>query len=351
MTSDSEPEIVKKEIKTEPVVDIIDSEDESSKIREKLFSTTSVKEKCEFCNKNFKNLLTLRYHQLHCDVTTKSTSNANKNPVEKSILQIKKTSESPADKILKKLSEKVLKTEDKQGQSLSSKPKVKECGVKVKKISKGDMKKFEGDIEKKELPTASTKLKEKVKKQTFIKPVKTDTKKKPGKIKSSSKSSVGPGSRVRCHQCGKTFATGPALEYHKITFHVAEEESKLFSASLYNEQMNFDKTVLKMNEQEANTVLMDTGKSPKSVARNPSLDVEKKQEKKAPEPSKQEKKKNLTPKVNIKKVEAKKVLVKKKESQKVKPPPKVKSVSEPVSVKSSSGYCICTKPERDDMLG
>ena len=86
VTSDSEPEIVKKEIKTEPVVDIVDSEDESSKIRERLFTTTSVKEKCENCNKNFKNLLTLRYHQLHCDVSNKMTSSASKNSVEKSIL-------------------------------------------------------------------------------------------------------------------------------------------------------------------------------------------------------------------------------------------------------------------------
>merc|ERR550539_1937131 len=160
VTSDSEPEIVKKEIKTEPVVDIVDSEDESSKIREKLFSTTSGKEKCEKCNKNFKNLLTLRYHQLHCDVSSKSTSSTNKNSVEKNILQIKKSSESPADKILKKLSEKVLKPDTKPALTRDNKPKVKQCGVKVKKISKGEMKKFEEDIEKKAKPTPP-KVKEK----------------------------------------------------------------------------------------------------------------------------------------------------------------------------------------------
>ena len=352
VTSDSEPEIVKKEIKTEPVVDIVDSEDESSKIRERLFSTTNVKEKCEKCNKNFKNLLTLRYHQLHCDVSSKSTSSTSKNSVEKNILQIKKSSESPADKILKKLSEKVLKPDTKSAQTQVSKPKVKQCGVKVKKISKGEMKKFEDDIEKKAKPTPP-RMKEKPNSSKVRKPtvkasttsVKNLKQKKPvaAKTVSSPGTGVGGGTRVRCDQCGKKYADSLALEYHKITFHVGEEETKLFSTSLYNEQMNFDQTVLKLNEQEATTLISDSAKSPKPDKRKPSIEAEKKPGKSGREASKQEKKKVPIKKVNTEKVKSKKVLEKAME--------KAKPKTEALVGKLSSGYCICDKPEREDMLG
>ena len=353
VTSDSEPEIVKKEIKTEPVVDIVDSEDESSKIRERLFSTTSVKEKCENCSKNFKNLLTLRYHQLHCDASTKITSNASKNSVEKSILQIKKTSESPADKILKKLSEKVEKSETKSAQSQPNKPRVKACGVQVKKISKGMMKTFEADIDKKvkaapppkaKIKSAELKIKKQTQRQTSLKPVKSPAKKK-------LENSPG-GCRVRCEDCGKTFAGEMALQYHKITFHVGEEETKLFSTSLYNEQMNFDKTVLKLNEHDAAYVISDSAKSPKLVKRKLSIEAENKPGKSDREASKQEKKKLPIAKVNNEKMKPKKVLEKNKETTATaKSFPKAKPKVEKLVSQPSSGYCICDKPEREDMLG
>jgi len=361
VTSDSEPEIVKKEIKTEPVVDIADSEDESSKIRERLFSTTNVKEKCDRCHKNFKNLLTLRYHQLHCDVSSKSTSSTNKNSVEKNILQIKKSSESPADKILKKLSEKVLKTDKKSVQTEESKPKVKQCGVKVKKISKGEMKKFEDDIEKKANPTPP-KMKEKPNSSKLKKPavksssisVKNLNKKKPTAAKkvASPGGGEGGGTRVRCDQCGKKYADSLALEYHKITFHVGEEETKLFSTSLYNEQMNFDKTVLKLNEHDAAYVISDSAKSPKLVKRKLSIEAENKPGKSDREASKQEKKKLPIAKVNDEKMKPKKVLEKNKETTATaKSFPKAKPKVEKLVSQPSSGYCICDKPEREDMLG
>ena len=103
VTSDSEPEIVKKEEKPEIKIEILDSEDESTKMRESLLSTKNSKVKCEGCNKTFKNTLVLNYHQLHCEIP--QTSKSAFNLVEKSILSSKKSSESPADKILKKLTE------------------------------------------------------------------------------------------------------------------------------------------------------------------------------------------------------------------------------------------------------
>ena len=56
------------------------------------------------------------------------------------------------------------------------------------------------------------------------------------------------GSKVKCPECGKKYSDSMALEYHKITFHVTDTESKLFSASLYSEQMNFDKNFLKISD-------------------------------------------------------------------------------------------------------
>ena len=114
VTSDSEPEIVKKEtIKTEIIEEKNNefdrNENLSNKIREKLLSTKSEKVKCENCNKSLKNSVILQYHQLHCINTKKSVSSSPNHLVEKKIISSKKSnlSESPVDMILKKLSEKV----------------------------------------------------------------------------------------------------------------------------------------------------------------------------------------------------------------------------------------------------
>eukprot|EP00092_Neocalanus_flemingeri_P014807 GFUD01015981.1.p1 GENE.GFUD01015981.1~~GFUD01015981.1.p1 ORF type:complete len:1877 (+),score=582.30 GFUD01015981.1:47-5677(+) len=114
VTSDSEPEIVKKEtVKTEMIEEKISESDGnetlSNKIREKLLSTKSEKVKCENCNKSLKNSVILQYHQLHCIVPKKSLSSSPNHLVEKKIISSKKSnlSESPVDMILKKLSEKV----------------------------------------------------------------------------------------------------------------------------------------------------------------------------------------------------------------------------------------------------
>jgi len=114
VTSDSEPEIVKKEtIKTEEIDEKNKESDEnealSNRIREKLLATKSEKVKCEICRKTFKNSVILQYHQLHCVVQKNSVSYSQNNLVEKKIISSKKSnfSESPVDKILKKLSEKV----------------------------------------------------------------------------------------------------------------------------------------------------------------------------------------------------------------------------------------------------
>lgn len=150
---------------------------------------------------------------------------------------------------------------------------------------------------------------------------------------------------MRCEQCGKKYVDGLALEYHKITFHVGEEETKLFSTSLYNEQMNFDKNVLKLNEQEATSVISDSAKSPKPHKRKPSIEAEMKPGKK------QEKKKHPTAKVNTEKMKSKKILDKAREiTTTAKSVPKAKPIPEKFVSKPSSGYCICDKPEREDML-
>ena len=115
VTSDSEPEIVKKDmIKIED-----DSEEKSaalaehdllsSKIREKLLSNKSEKVKCENCNKSLKNSIILQYHQLHCSPVPKSKvpTSPSLSAVEKKIIDSKKSTASPVDMILKKLTEKV----------------------------------------------------------------------------------------------------------------------------------------------------------------------------------------------------------------------------------------------------
>ena len=114
VTSDSEPEIVKKETTKNEIVEIKDNdnyenESLSNKIREKLLATKSEKVKCENCNKTFKNSVILQYHQLHCIMPKKSLSSSPNHLVEKKIIISKKSSisESPVDMILKKLSEKV----------------------------------------------------------------------------------------------------------------------------------------------------------------------------------------------------------------------------------------------------
>ena len=63
----------------------------------------------KYCNKTFKNNLVLNYHRLHCEFA--QTSKSALNFVEKSILSSKSSSESPADKILKKLTETAKTTE------------------------------------------------------------------------------------------------------------------------------------------------------------------------------------------------------------------------------------------------
>merc|ERR1712024_275451 len=80
----------------------------------------------------------------------------------------------------------------------------------------------------------------------LAKTVKLPPKKSPAKKQVSPASSKG--SKVKCPECGKKYSDSMALEYHKITFHVADTETKLFSASLYSEQMNFDKNFLKISD-------------------------------------------------------------------------------------------------------
>ena len=317
VTSDSEPEIVKKEIKTEPVVDIADSEDETTKTREKLFSTAATREKCENCNKSFKNLFVLKYHQLHCDIS-KSASNNSKTSIEKNILQIKKSSESPADKILKKLSEKVqssapevkqhavkddmketktvteskkdnksvsenkneIKTaaetkkenlivdeinKDNKNTVESKKEECKAChlliestklkmhiqeshnrkiSIRIKKISKVTLNKFKEDLKMNDMKVVKDEPTQKSQKKSVSHSKKPSTQMK----KTQSKGKQG---KPTCPECGKKYFDLMALEYHKITFHVEEKETKLFSESIYNEQMNFDKNFLKMTESES----------------------------------------------------------------------------------------------------
>ena len=358
VTSDSEPEIVKKEEKPEIKIEIVDSEDESTKIRESLLSTKNSKVKCEGCNKTFKNTLVLNYHQLHCELA--QTSKSAFNLVEKSILSSKKSSESPADKILKKLTEtaktceklkepkpppsievnrskaKVLTDKKKIDKAVKveakADPKVKRCDVTVKKINKDTMSKFKDDL--KSVPNA----KKLVKSCEIVSKILT---KQTTQRKSKSTPSLGKVSKPQCPHCGKKYADIMALNYHKITFHVEEKETELFSSSAYHEQMSFDKNVLKLNNAEGRRLSLEA----KSEASS------------------------LSPKVlkdELGKITAKQtdnIIDKRKSTENTNPSTieKRKSIEKNNSVggdstqleESSSGYCVpyCDKPERDDMLG
>ena len=359
VTSDSEPEIVKKEEKPEIKIEIVDSEDESTKIRESLLSTKNSREKCEHCNKTFKNILVLNYHQLHCEPphTSKSTSNS----VEKTILSSKKTLESPADKILKKLKVKtpeknkepdsstkklasiavnnsklkglVVKKKENCGKFVTKEekisPKVKRCDVSVKKINEVTMRKFKDDLLS--VPDA----KKPMKASPVVK--KALTKQTAGSGKNNSVPSLGKGFKPRCEYCGKKYGDIMALNYHKITFHVEEKETKLFSASAYHEQMSFDKNVLKLNNVEVRRHSLE------AISESTNQKIVKEDAKKVINKSKP------------KKVALQKFVEKPRPVVKRTPMEKPKSIPEPIKIQDPgqtfSGYCICDKPERDDMLG
>ena len=349
VTSDSEPEIVKKEEKPEIKIEILDSEDESTKIRESLLSTKNSKVKCEYCNKTFKNILVLNYHQLHCEFA--QTSKSALNFVEKSILSSKSSSESPADKILKKLTETAKTTEknkemkpattlqlnksratvfnDKKKSDKALKeeakvdPKVKRCDVSVKKISKDTINKFKNDLIS--VPKEKT-----LKSNSVVKKILT---KASVQKKSKSTPSLRKSPKPECPHCGKKYANIMALNYHMITFHVEEKETELFSSSAYHEQMSFDKNVLKLNSAEGRRLSLDTkpeASSPKvAVKEEPRTNAEK------PNYNTSDRRKSFE-KSNPSTVEKRKSIE------------KSLSFGEP---KISTGYCICDKPERDDMLG
>ena len=338
VTSDSEPEIVKKEEKPEIKIEIVDSEDESTKIRESLLSTKNSKVKCEYCSKTFKNNLVLNYHQFHCDIAM--TSKGAFNFVGKSILSCKSNSESPADKILKKLKETAKTTEknkelkpatsvqlvksrvtvfnDKNKSDKAANeeakvdPKVKRCDVTVKKISKDTMNKFKDDLSS--VPNANPIKSNPVVKKTHVKASVSK--------KSKSTPSVCKSPKPQCPHCGKKYANIMALNYHKITFHVEEKETELFSSSAYHEQMSFDKNVLKLNNAEGRRLSLEAKSevsNPKVVEEEPKHNAEKPKHK--TNPSTVNKRKSIE---------------------------KSTSLGEPTI---SAGYCICDKPERDDMLG
>ena len=119
VTSDSEPEIVKKEVikieddSEEKLAAAADHDLLSNQIREQLLSNKSEKVKCENCNKSLKNSIILQYHQLHCTPVPKPEKKFSiplahtHSAVEKKIIDSKKTTASPVDMILKKLTEKV----------------------------------------------------------------------------------------------------------------------------------------------------------------------------------------------------------------------------------------------------
>jgi len=141
------------------------------------------------------------------------------------------------------------------------------------------------------------------------------------------------GGKVKCPQCGKKYADSMALEYHKITFHVEEEETKLFSESIYHEQMSFDKNVLRLNES-------DVGQS-----RRTSITSEQNNKEKDISNEKRKRSKEKTETNKTKKTHE----VKKDKKDKNEILEHQKPIVE--NTKTSSIYCICDKPERDDMIG
>merc|ERR1712130_695593 len=109
VTSDSEPEIVKKDmIKIED-----DSEEKTASLAEHDILSNQIREKL-LCNKSLKNSIILQYHMLHCTATPgqkseKKTISSSSGGlcVEKKIIDSKRSTASPVDMILKKLTEKV----------------------------------------------------------------------------------------------------------------------------------------------------------------------------------------------------------------------------------------------------
>ena len=380
VTSDSEPEIVKKEEKPEIKIEIVDSEDESTKIRESLLSTKNSKVKCEGCNKTFKNTLVLNYHQLHCELA--QTSKSAFNLVEKSILSSKKSSESPADKILKKLTEtaktceklkepkpppstevnrskaKVLTDKKKIDKAVKNDvkpdPKVKRCDVTVKKINKDTMNKFKDDL--KSVPKA----KKLVKSCAIVSKILT---KQTAQRKSKSTPSLGKVAKPQCPHCGKKYADIMALNYHKITFHVEEKETELFSSSAYHEQMSFDKNVLKLNNAEGRRLSLEAKSeapslSPKVLkeeagkvtAKQTHNIIDKRKSVENTNPITAEKRKSVENRKSIEKGKS----IEKRKSIEEKKSTVGESKKDPEKLEESfSGYCLpyCDKPERDDMLG
>ena len=123
-----------------------------------------------------------------------------------------------------------------------------------------------------------------------------------------------------------------ALNYHKITFHVEEKETQLFSSSAYHEQMSFDNDVLKLNNAEGRRLSLET----KSEASIPNVEKEEhKTNAEKPNHNISDRRKSLE-KSNPSFVEKRKSIE------------KSLSFGEP---KISTGNCICDKPGRFDMLG
>ena len=218
----------------------------------------------------------------------------------------------------KKKSDKAMKEEAKVD------PKVKRCDVTVKKISKDTIKKIKDDL--KSVPTAKPiKTNPVVKKTNTMAPVQKKSKSTPSLSKSP---------KPQCPHCGKKYANIMALNYHKITFHVEEKETELFSSSAYNEQMSFDKNVLKLNNAEGRRLSLEAkseASNPKVVKEEPKHNAEK------PNPNISDRRKSIE-NTNPAKSTAK----------------KRKSIEKSISLGEptiSVGYCICDKPERDDMLG
>ena len=359
VTSDSEPEIVKKEtIKTEQESDGTVS---SSSLLEKpsfLSKPVVAKVKCDNCPRTFKNDITLQYHQLHCEAPKSSLASA----VEKKIIH-KKAAESPADKILRKLSEKVIESQpspspevvpsNKQEESNDEinkkpEPKMKKISVNIKKINKKELNRLSDDVpstgltKKKNLPVKKSPFKPKSKSKSSSE----DKTWLGGRLNRNNPNKETSGKRFDCDRCKKKFSDKIALEYHKITFHV-EEEAALLSSSAYSEQMKTDPEVLKVTRDELN---LDGKKNPeknikiskeKPAKSQPNLKISS-QKSKAPETIIKAKSPNRNKssewKINESKI-------------KDKPLPKKNQSIQKMFTKKTKSYCFCDKPETNDMIG